>query len=58
MGTAAVVIPVGKLAYKEKDYVIAGHGSPVASALYKGLTDIQYGRANDPYGWTRVINLK
>ena len=58
MGTAAVVVPVGKLAYKEKDYVIADHGSPVASALYKGLTDIQYGRANDPYGWTRVINLK
>ncbi len=58
MGTAAVVVPVGKLAYKEKDYIVADRGSPVASALYKGLTDIQYGRANDPYGWTRVVNLK
>jgi hypothetical protein len=25
--------------------------------LFKALTDIQYGRAPDPYGWTRLVNV-
>jgi hypothetical protein len=29
----------------------------VAQRLFKALTDIQYGRAPDPYGWTRVIKV-
>ena len=28
-----------------------------AQRLFKGLTDIQYGRAPDPYGWTRLVNV-
>lgn len=56
MGTAAVVVPVGTLAYKDRNFEVANADTaPVANALYKGLTDIQYGRAPDPYGWTRVI---
>ncbi len=59
MGTAAVVVPVGVLAYKDRDYDVANADTaPVAKALYKGLTDIQYGLAPDPYGWTRVVNVK
>ncbi len=59
MGTAAVVVPVGTLAYKDRDYEVAnGAVAPVSKALYKGLTDIQYGHAPDPYGWTRVVTLK
>jgi branched-chain amino acid aminotransferase len=59
MGTAAVVVPVGTLAYKDRDYeVVNGESAPVAKALYKGLTDIQYGRAPDPYGWTRIVTVK
>ena len=58
MGTAAVVVPVGALAYKNRDYEVSnGNAAPVAKALYKGLTDIQYGLAPDPYGWTRVVTL-
>jgi hypothetical protein len=30
----------------------------VAHRLYQALTDIQYGRVNDPYGWTRVVSLR
>ena len=59
MGTAAVVVPVGTLAFKGHDYeVINGDAAPVANALYKGLTDIQYGHAPDPYGWTRILTVK
>ncbi len=59
MGTAAVVVPVGALAYKDRDYEVRNADSaPVAKALYKGLTDIQYGLAPDPYGWTRTVTVK
>jgi branched-chain amino acid aminotransferase len=30
---------------------------PVASRLFKTLTDIQYGLAEDPYGWTLQIKV-
>lgn len=56
MGTAAVVVPVGTLAYQGRNYEVSDSAAaPVANALYNGLTDIQYGRVADPYGWTRVI---
>jgi branched-chain amino acid aminotransferase len=55
-GTAAVIAPVGKFGYKEKDYVINGYEvGPVSRRLYQELTDIQYGRSPDPFGWTLAI---
>jgi branched-chain amino acid aminotransferase len=51
-GTAAVISPVGALKYGEQIITIAdGKVGPVASRLYKALTDIQYGRAEDPFAW-------
>ena len=51
-GTAAVISPVGTLKYGERVITVAdGQVGPVASRLYKALTDIQYGRAEDPFGW-------
>jgi len=51
-GTAAVISPVGCLSYRGKDYVINDNVSgPVANKLYTGLTAIQYGTAEDPFGW-------
>jgi branched-chain amino acid aminotransferase len=59
MGTAAVVVPVGTLAYKDREFHVANStAAPVTKALYQGLTDIQYGRVPDPYGWTRMITLR
>ncbi len=51
-GTAAVITPIGRLASRDFDLVI-GSGEPgsVTSELYHRLTDIQYGRTADPYGW-------
>jgi branched-chain amino acid aminotransferase len=59
MGTGAVLAPVGRIAYQGRDYVVnGGQAGPVARHLYQALTDIQYGRARDPYGWTRVVSLR
>ena len=51
-GTAAVVSPIGKLIYNDKEYVI-GDGSigALTQKLYDELTGIQWGRVADPLGW-------
>ena len=52
-GTAAVIAPVGKFEYENDIVTINDNQSgPVAPELFHALTDIQYGRAADPYGWT------
>jgi len=57
MGTGAVIAPVGRFRYKGKDYVINGDRTgPVAQRLFDALTDIQYGRVVDAYGWTQAID--
>jgi len=51
-GTAAVVTPIGQL--KSKDFTIGDlnqPAGPLTLALREKLTDIQYGRQPDPYGW-------
>ena len=58
MGTAAVIAPVGQFGYEGKEYIINNNESgPVATHLFKSLTDIQYGRVPDPYGWTYTIKV-
>ena len=51
-GTAAVVSPIGKLAYKDKVFIV-NHGEigPVTQMLYDTLTGIQWGKLDDPFGW-------
>lgn len=51
-GTAAVISPVGELAYKDHRMVISGGTiGPATQKLYDAIVDIQYGRAPDPHGW-------
>lgn len=51
-GTAAVVSPIGKLIYQGKEYVIGDGGiGTLTQKLYNELTDLQWGRKKDPYGW-------
>ena len=55
-GTAAVVSPVGELIWKDKTIVVNdGKMGEVTQKLYTTLTDIQYGRAEDKFGWTYEI---
>jgi branched-chain amino acid aminotransferase len=56
IGTAAVIAPVGKMGDENHVDVINNNESgPVATHLYEALTDLQYGRAPDPYGWTYCV---
>ena len=51
-GTAAVVSPVGELYYEGKTYVINDNKiGETTQMLYDSLTDIQWGRAKDSFGW-------
>ena len=56
-GTAAVISPIGKLMYHEKEYVINdGNIGDVTATLYDILTSIQWGKIEDKYGW--IYNIK
>ncbi len=55
-GTAAVISPVGWLAYKGEEYIINnGQTGPLAKRLFDELTGIQYGDRPDPYGWIQFV---
>jgi branched-chain amino acid aminotransferase len=55
-GTAAVISPVSHLAWKDEVLTVGDGGvGPMAKKLYDTITDIQYGRAEDPFGWILKI---
>jgi branched-chain amino acid aminotransferase len=57
IGTAAVVAPIGRIGFRGRDYEVRGASTAsVAKQLYNGLTDIQFGRVGDPYGWTVLLD--
>jgi branched-chain amino acid aminotransferase len=52
-GTAAVISPVGELAYRDERLVINdGRIGSVTQRLYDAIVAIQYGQAPDPDNWT------
>ena len=55
-GTAAVVSPIGRLMYEDKEYVINGEKiGEVTQKLYDILTGIQWGQIEDSFGWVYEI---
>lgn len=59
MGTGAVIAPVGRLRYQDRDIVLnGGEPGPVARRLYEELTGIQFGRLPDRHGWTRSVPIR
>jgi branched-chain amino acid aminotransferase len=55
-GTAAVISPVGELAYKGERIVVKGGGiGPLTQKLYDTIVGIQYGTAPDTRGWTVTL---
>ena len=51
-GTAAVISPVSLLNYQDQNLVVGdGTTGPVAHKFFQHLTDLQYGHADDPFGW-------
>ena len=52
-GTAAVVSPIGELAWNGRKCLIhGGQIGPVTQKLYDTLTGIQWGTLPDTMGWT------
>jgi branched-chain amino acid aminotransferase len=58
-GTAAVVTPIGKLRWRDGEVSSGGpSGSdigPVTAEVRRALVDIQYGRAEDTFGWMHRV---
>ncbi|MEL4457244.1 branched-chain amino acid aminotransferase [Lutimonas vermicola] len=50
-GTAAVISPISGFGYQEKDYVLPELDNTFAATLKKQITDIQYNRSADKFGW-------
>ena len=58
-GTAAVISPIGSLAYRDKQHTVNNREiGPCAQDLYDTLTGIQWGRRPDPYGWVVKVPRK
>ncbi len=56
-GTAAVISPIGSIYNPdiEEKITFGGEVGPYCKAMYDKLQDIQYGRCDDPYGWTIIV---
>ena len=51
-GTAAVISPIGELKCGDVTTIINENKiGPISQKLYDTLTDIQWGRIPDPFGW-------
>ncbi|MEE9349484.1 MAG: branched-chain amino acid aminotransferase [Flavobacteriaceae bacterium] len=50
-GTAAVVVPISHFSHKGVDYELPKTENRYSEMFKKQLTDIQYNRAEDPFGW-------
>ena len=56
-GTAASISPVDSLGINGEKIVVGDGGvGPLSAKLLKRLTDIQYGRAEDIWGWTLTVD--
>ncbi len=50
-GTAAVVSPISGFGYQGMDYDLPEFENSYAQTIKQKITDIQYNRAEDPFGW-------
>jgi branched-chain amino acid aminotransferase len=55
-GTAAVITPIGVIKTDAGEFTVGdGQPGPHTLSLRSRLLDIQYGRADDPYGWMHKV---
>jgi branched-chain amino acid aminotransferase len=55
-GTAAVISPIGEIAYQGQAYTIGGGKiGDLTRRLYDSLVGIQWGKIEDPFGWTVTV---
>jgi branched-chain amino acid aminotransferase len=54
-GTAAVISPIDAFGFQEKDYELPKQEASYAIQLKKRITDIQYNRSEDKFGWRYAV---
>ncbi len=54
-GTAAVITPVGTLKWRGGEVTSGDETGPVTQQVRRALVDIQYGRAEDTFGWMHRV---
>jgi branched-chain amino acid aminotransferase len=54
-GTAAVITPLGRLAWDDGELSMGETAGPVTMSLRETLLDLQYGRTEDTHGWLHRI---
>lgn len=55
-GTAAVISPIGEISFEGEDYIIGGFQiGQLTQKLYDAITEIQWGKVEDPYGWITPV---
>jgi branched-chain amino acid aminotransferase len=55
-GTAAVITPIGRLAWPDGEASVGGDAiGPVTASVRQTLVDLQYGRAEDTRGWMHPL---
>jgi branched-chain amino acid aminotransferase len=54
-GTAAVITAIGSLVHRGKEYEIGKEPGPLATRMFNTITDMQWGRSEDPYGWITIV---
>jgi branched-chain amino acid aminotransferase len=54
-GTAAVVSAIRSFTYRGKKHRMRDQPGPVSQLMRKTITDIQWGRGPDHYGWSHVV---
>jgi len=50
-GTAAVISPIANFGHRDTDYALPELSDSYAERIKKRITDIQYNKAEDPFGW-------
>ncbi|GGW27241.1 branched-chain amino acid aminotransferase [Arenibacter certesii] len=56
-GTAAVISPISTFGHKDQDYDLPELENSYASILKKRITDIQYNKAEDKFGWRYQVSI-
>ncbi|MCA0932583.1 branched-chain amino acid aminotransferase [Lutimonas saemankumensis] len=54
-GTAAVISPIDGFGFDDKDYILPKLEETYAANLKKQITDIQYNRSEDKFGWRQLV---
>ena len=54
-GTAAVISPIAGFGFRDQDFELPEVENNYATLIHQRITDIQYNRAEDKFGWRYLV---